>query len=215
MKPIQAAIESLHAKDLCPRLHVDVTHADAVCPDFVRDQWKEQLVIDLDPGYPLDLAFTDVGVEADLSFGGYVSRCVFPWAAIYIVGERGTGRGQVFASNIPESLRHKFGAPQVPTIDPKLTEVRDDVRARKTSRRRKRRGAEAEAEAEVAVSVSPLPALGVVQDDGEEDTSALESTGDDEAEAEGEAAEDAEDAEKAPTPAQTRRSAFKVIDGGG
>ena len=38
MQPVQSAIESLQAKGLCPRLHVDVTHADAVCPDFVREQ---------------------------------------------------------------------------------------------------------------------------------------------------------------------------------
>jgi stringent starvation protein B len=124
MKPIQTAIESLQAKGLCPRLHVDVTHEDAVVPDFVRDKWKERLVIDLDPSYPLDLAFTEVGVEADLSFGGYVTRCTFPWAAIYVVADRGTGRGQVFARNIPDSLRHEYGAPapQVPALDPELAQ---------------------------------------------------------------------------------------------
>lgn len=197
MKPIQDAIESLHAKDLCPRLHVDVTHGDAVCPDFVRDKWKERLVIDLDPSYPLDLAFTKVGVEADLSFGGYVTRCVFPWAAIYVVADRATGRGQVFPPNIPASLRHELG-PRPPAIDPALTEIRDDPSAKKGSRRRKRRGAE------------PIPFEGVRV---VEDASPSEDASSSEA-----ASPIAEETPSEPSPAdqvaQKRRSAFKVIDGG-
>ncbi len=192
MKSIQDAIESLHAKDLCPRLHVDVTHADAVCPDFVRDKWKQQLVIDLDPSYPLDLAFTEAGVEADLSFAGYVTRCMFPWSAIYVVADRDSGRGQVFASNIPASLRHKFGppVPQAPALDRELTEVRDDLNAKKGSRRRRRRGA----------GSSPREAVRVL-----ESVSAGEG--------ESEAPNEAEPSSTEQT-AQTRRSAFKVIDGG-
>lgn len=195
MKSIQDAIESLHAKDLCPRLHVDVTHADAVCPDFVRDKWKQQLIIDLDPSYPLDLAFTKVGVEADLSFGGYVTRCVFPWASIYVVADRESGRGQVFAGNIPESLRHKFGppVPQAPTLDPALTEVRDDANAKKGSRRRKRRGAEP----------SPPAGVRVVEDAS---AGAAEDQAEDQPEVEAPSAVE--------QTAQTRRSAFRVIDGG-
>lgn len=196
MKSIQDAIESLRAKNLCPRLHVDVTHADAVCPDFVRDKWKEQLVIDLDPSYPLDLAFTKHGVEADLSFGGYVTRCVFPWAAIYVVAERGSGRGQVFASNIPASLRHQFGppVPRAPALDPELIEIRDDANAKKGSRRRKRRSAEP----------GPREAVRVVED-------ASASEGEDEADRETPSAAEAPSVDQI---AQTRRSAFKVIDGG-
>ena len=196
MKPIQDAIESLHAKDVCPRLHVDVTHADAVCPDFVRDKWKQRLVIDLDPSYPLELAFTKVGVEADLSFGGYVTRCTFPWAAIYVVADRSTGRGQVFASNIPASLRHEFG-PRAPAIDPELTAVRDDPNAKKGSRRRKRRGAGAEP--------APREAVRMVE---------VASEGEAEDAAESEAAIAKDDAPSVEQTAQTRRSAFKVIDGG-
>lgn len=200
MKPIQDAIESLQNKSLCPRLHVDVTHADAVCPDFVRDKWQQQLLIDLDPSYPLDLAFTKVGVEADLSFGGHVARCVFPWAAIYVVGDRDTGRGQVFASNIPPSLREKFGLPREPVLDPKLTKVKDDVNAKKSSRRRKRRRAGAEPGSE---PVRPLQAIGLVEEASEDE----DDTGADTDERE-------EPREDAPSDAQTRRSAFKVIDGG-
>lgn len=195
MKPIQSAIESLQAKSLCPRLHVDVTHEDAVCPDFVRDRWKEKLVIDLDPSYPLDLAFTKVGVEADMSFGGYVTRCTFPWTAIYVVADRGSGRGQVFPSNIPESLRHEFGAPvpQGPALAPELTKVRDDIKPNKGSRRRKRPGTE---------PVSPLESVSELVENVSED----EGT-----HAEAPVAEIVPSVEQT---AQTRRAAFKVIDGG-
>lgn len=199
MKPIQTAIESLQAKGLCPRLHVDVTHEDAVLPDFVRDKWKERLVIDLDPGYPLDLAFTEVGVEADLSFGGYVTRCTFPWAAIYVVADRGTGRGQVFAGNIPDSLRHQYGvpAPQAPALDLEPSKSRDDTKPKKGSRRHRRAGAES--------PVTPLqgvrPVLAPVEDASEAEETPTEAAVV-EAVASGEQT------------AQKRRSAFKVIDGG-
>jgi stringent starvation protein B len=194
MKPIQSAIESLQAKKLCPRLHVDVTHVDAVCPDFVREKWKEQLVIDLDPSYPLDLAFTKVGVEADMSFGGYVTRCTFPWAAIYVVADRGTGRGQVFAGNIPASKRHEFGAPvpQGPALAPELTKIHDDSKTKKGSRRRKRPGAE---------PFGPLEAVREPVEDASEETPAEKPA----------VVEVAPSVEQT---AQTRRSAFKVIDGG-
>jgi stringent starvation protein B len=221
MKSIQDAIESLHAKELCPRLHVDVTHADAVCPDFVREKWQQRLVIDLDPSYPLDLGFTKVGVEADLSFGGYVTRCVFPWAAIYVVADRATGRGQVFASNIPASLRHEFGAPAKVGIDPELTKVRDDD-AKPGARRRKRRGA---AEPSAPVGLRPVADP---EDDEDEQDAAAESESESESESETktktetEAAKTEADAPETPsteTPsaeetARARRSAFKVLDGG-
>ena len=202
MKPIQTAIESLQAKGLCPRLHVDVTHEDAVLPDFVRDKWKQRLVIDLDPSYPLDLAFTKVGVEADLSFGGYVTRCTFPWAAIYVVADRGTGRGQVFAGNIPASLRHEYGAPapQAPALAPELTRLRDDTKATKGSRRHRRVGAESPVSPPQGVRpLAPVPAP--VEDASEAgDTPA--------------AAAVVEVVASGEQTAQKRRSAFKVIDGG-
>lgn len=103
--PVQSVIESLNAAGRCPRLHVNADHDGVVCPDFVRDKWRERLVIDLDPNYPLELHFADHGLEANLSFGGHVSRCVFPWGAIYVVADRNTGRGVVLDQNVPESVR--------------------------------------------------------------------------------------------------------------
>lgn len=105
LHPVRKMIESLHAKGACPRIQVDLTVERVVCPDFVRDQWKEKLIIDLDPTYPLDLAFTEDGVEADLSFDGFVTRCVFPFDSIYVVSDRATQKGIVIEQNIPKSAR--------------------------------------------------------------------------------------------------------------
>jgi stringent starvation protein B len=76
-----------------------------VCPDFIREQWRERLIIDLDPSYPLDLTFDEDRLSADLSFGGYVTRCTFPYAGVYVVADRSTGRGIVLDQNMPESVK--------------------------------------------------------------------------------------------------------------
>jgi len=194
-------IEQLFAKELCPRLHIDITYDGAVCPDFVVDKWQQQLVIDLDPSYPLDLGFTEVGVEADLSFGGFVSRCVFPWDAIYVVADRDTGRGKVFEDNVPAALRAKFG---LAGIDPKLTEIQDDEAAKTSSRRRRRRP---------KPKPKPLEAVPEVEDDIDEDAGEDEAG---EAEDNGEADDNGEAETKSDEDASAkRRAAFRVIDGDG
>jgi stringent starvation protein B len=110
--PVQSVIESLYAAGRCPRLHVNAMHTGVVCPDFIRDQWKERLIIDLDPSYPLDLQFEPDTLSADLSFGGYVTRCTFPYGAVYVVADRSTGRGIVLDQNMPESVRRsRYGKP--------------------------------------------------------------------------------------------------------
>ena len=86
-----------------------------MCPDFIREQWRERLIIDLDSSYPLDLSFAEDGIGADLSFGGYVTRCTFPWEAIYVVADRATGRGIVLDQNMPASVRRSL---QPPTTGP-------------------------------------------------------------------------------------------------
>ena len=103
--PVQSVVESLYASGRCPRLHVNASLEGVVCPDFIREQWQERLIIDLDASYPLDLSFDEHGLGADLSFGGYVTRCSFPWTAIYVVADRATGRGIVLEQNMPESVR--------------------------------------------------------------------------------------------------------------
>jgi stringent starvation protein B len=108
--PVQSVIESLYAAGRCPRLHVNAMFDGVVCPDFIREQWRERLIIDLDPSYPLDLTFEEEVLAADLSFGGYVTRCTFPYGAVYVVADRSTGRGIVLDQNMPESVkRSRYG----------------------------------------------------------------------------------------------------------
>ncbi len=110
--PVQTVIESLYAAGRCPRLHVNAAADGVVCPDFIREQWRERLIIDLDPSYPLDLDFTEATLSADLSFGGYVTRCTFPYGAVYVVADRSTGRGIVLDQNMPDSVkRSRYGRP--------------------------------------------------------------------------------------------------------
>lgn len=118
--PVQSVIESLYAAGRCPRLHVNAMLDGVTCPDFIRDQWRERLIIDLDPSYPLDLTFTEDALSADLSFGGYVTRCKFPYGAVYVVADRSTGRGIVLDQNMPESVkRSRYGRPPAPTAPTK------------------------------------------------------------------------------------------------
>ncbi|PRP98815.1 ClpXP protease specificity-enhancing factor SspB [Enhygromyxa salina] len=112
---VQSVVESLYAAGRCPRLHVNASCEGVVCPDFIREQWQERLIIDLDASYPLDLSFSEDSIGADLSFGGYVTRCSFPWKAVYVVADRATGRGIVLDQNMPESVRRSR---QPPTTGP-------------------------------------------------------------------------------------------------
>lgn len=126
--PVQSVIESLYAAGRCPRLHVNALFEGVSCPDFIREQWRERLIIDLDPSYPLDLTFEADGLGADLSFGGYVTRCSFPYGAVYVVADRSTGRGIVLDQNMPDSVkRTRYGraggegrssAPSKPALRP-------------------------------------------------------------------------------------------------
>lgn len=103
-----------------------------VCPDFIRDQWRERLIIDLDPSYPLDLTFLEEGLSADLSFGGYVTRCAFPYGAVYVVADRSTGRGIVLDQNMPDSVkRSRFGKAGEEASKPVLRTVGSDTDAPK------------------------------------------------------------------------------------
>ncbi|MBL8943707.1 MAG: hypothetical protein JNK45_11185 [Myxococcales bacterium] len=126
--PVQSVIESLYAAGRCPRLHVNAVADGVVCPDFIREQWRERLIIDLDPSYPLDLNFTDATLSADLSFGGYVTRCTFPYGAVYVVADRSTGRGIVLDQNMPESVkRSRYGRPPASTTQSSKPALRSVV----------------------------------------------------------------------------------------
>ncbi|MEM6995108.1 MAG: ClpXP protease specificity-enhancing factor SspB [Myxococcota bacterium] len=122
--PVQSVIESLYAAGRCPRLHVNAMFEGVVCPDFIREQWRERLIIDLDPSYPLDLTFEEEWLAADLSFGGYVTRCTFPYGAVYVVADRSTGRGIVLDQNMPDSVkRSRYGKSVTGAVKPTLRSV--------------------------------------------------------------------------------------------
>lgn len=186
--PVQSVIESLYAAGRCPRLHVNATHTSVVCPEEIRHQWKERLIIDLDASYPLDLAFGQTGLAANLSFGGTVSRCSFPWEAIYVVMDRATGRGIVLDRHVPESVRRQSNS------SPAASAARID------------QGPE--------VPPEPRPELRAVADEPDPDDLAAATKLDD-ATAEPAKAEPAEKPAASDESAKKRRAAFRVIDGGG
>jgi hypothetical protein len=118
--PIHQGIEKLYAAGKTPRIRLDARRNDVIVPDHVRARWQENLVIDLDPGYPLNLVYDDGGLHVDLAFAGRVSRCSFPWQSIYGLFDRASGQGVQIASHLPlpelpESLR-VASAPAVPRL---------------------------------------------------------------------------------------------------
>lgn len=195
-------IESLYAAGRCPRLHVNALFEGVSCPDFIREQWRERLIIDLDPSYPLDLTFEADGLGADLSFGGYVTRCSFPYGAVYVVADRSTGRGIVLDQNMPDSVkRTRYGR------------AGGDARSSGSSKPALR-----------PVAAEPEP--DGPEDDAPEDDVTDEATSTRPEVQAGSEAEGASEGESKPAAAkpdepkadteqvQKRRAAFRVIDGG-
>ncbi len=229
--PIQRLVESIHEDGSCPRLQVDLTHSGIVCPDFVCEKWGEKLIIDLDPSYPLDLRFTATGIDVDLSFGGYVSRCTFPYAAIYMVADRATGKGMLFEANMPESARREQRPAPALTIErgeSSKTETTKQRSSRESRRRRRRKGADdgTNTEAEVRAEDSKVPKrLGLVAlQPVEDEPTKLRPAGSEgkteseqEPEKQEEEKQETETKEKDEMPAPStehRRPVFRVIDGG-
>lgn len=234
--PVQSVIESLYAAGRCPRLHVNALFEDVSCPDFIREQWRERLIIDLDPSYPLDLTFEKDGLGADLSFGGYVTRCSFPYGAVYVVADRSTGRGIVLDQNMPDSVkRTRYGRAGGDTSSPEPAKPALRPVA----------AAEPEPEAEPSVAAagdeqtpSASPLAGLTEDaDGRAEAAAASDDGrtgnpddsgapagsdepDGSVSTDGEAAAAAKDSGNPDEPkadteqVQKRRAAFRVIDGG-
>jgi len=188
--PVQSVIESLYAAGRCPRLHVNATHATVVCPEEIRQQWKERLIIDLDSSYPLDLTFGQTGLAANLSFGGLVTRCTFPWEAIYVVMDRATGRGIVLDRHVPESVRRQTGAPATAARLDGEPEPAADARP-------ELRAIVSEPSPAPAPAAAPAAAAAVAGEAASEPAIAPEKPITDE------------------TQVKKRRAAFRVIDGGG
>ena len=97
---IQQFIESLHVQGRCPRIVVNAQTPGVDLPQSVIDVWGEELPIDLDPAYPLDLSYNDLGITCTLSFRAPVV-CFIPWEAIYILKDRETKTGMIVEANLP------------------------------------------------------------------------------------------------------------------
>jgi stringent starvation protein B len=205
--PVQSVVESLYAAGRCPRLHVNATCEGVVCPDHIREQWRERLIIDLDASYPLDLTFAEEGIGADLSFGGHVTRCTFPWKAIYVVADRASGKGIVLDQNMPESVRRSRTPPTTgplpSTGDLRRTFEHERAKDRRVGgpskpNRRKPKPAGAESPGP-GRGAAPPTAISPASTSSSATSSSSPATSDDpERESE----------------VQRRRAAFKVIDGG-
>ncbi len=102
--PVHQAMEDIYQSGHTPRLHINASLPTVRVPDHVRDTWAARLVIDLDANYPLRMHTDGKGLEVDLSFQGRVSRCFFPWRAVYVVADRDNGKGSVFAEHFPANL---------------------------------------------------------------------------------------------------------------
>lgn len=100
--PIQQAIDDIWKAGHTPRIQVDARRADVTIPEQVKTRWGARLVLDLDAAWPLNLEYGPKGLEVDLAFAGFVSRCALPWAAIYVVLDRATGRGMVIEEHVPK-----------------------------------------------------------------------------------------------------------------
>lgn len=101
--PIQLGIEKLYAAGKTPRIRLDARRNDVVVPENVRERWQDSLVIDLDPGYPLNLVYEPDALHVDLAFAGHVSRCTFTWQSIYGLFDRASGQGVQIASHLPKA----------------------------------------------------------------------------------------------------------------
>ncbi len=210
--PIQRAIDSLYEAEACPRLHIDVTLDDVVCPDAVRNEWKDRLIIDLDPNYPMNLEFTDIGIEADLVFGDDLMRCTFPWKSIYVVANRATGERTIIEENLPAALR------STPTVHPPRPRpvglrVASDptTEARRGSRRRRRHRPSPTGHTRVEPAAGDDAARSDKGSAASESADSITETSETSETSEGARPSSAELKDQE---AKRRRAIFRVIDGG-
>jgi hypothetical protein len=105
------AIEGIYKVGGIPRLFVNARLDGVVVPEHVRSRFGTRLVIDLRPEYPLNMVHSPVGLEVDLAFAGYTTRCVFLWRSIYSIIDLHTGQGIVIPSNVPEHAPEPEAAP--------------------------------------------------------------------------------------------------------
>jgi stringent starvation protein B len=100
---VERLVRDLMGRGSSAHLLVDATREGVDVPDSVRDQWKQKLVLDLNPSWPMNIVYDEQGMELDLSFGGLLSRCRIPFHAVWAVVNP-SGKGHVFHANVPPAL---------------------------------------------------------------------------------------------------------------
>ena len=106
--PIGRRIHELLRRGSCARIFVDALREGVDVPDHVRESWGHELPLDLDPSWPLALAYDEEALYADLSFQTLLVRCRLPYRAIWGVIDPGTHLGAFFEENIPPEVEARL-----------------------------------------------------------------------------------------------------------
>lgn len=114
---IQYALNVVWDAGGTPSIIVDATHDDVLIPDFVRARWRDNLCIELNANYPLNMHTDKSGLHLDLAFSGQVSRCTFPWNRIYMLVNSLTSKAIVLPAHTPASFKVS-PASSVDPVDP-------------------------------------------------------------------------------------------------
>lgn len=80
------ALDGIWEERHIPRVHVRLPVPGL--PENVAKVWEGSptgIYIDLDPKYPLELSYTNDGIEVSLAFKGVVARCTLPWTQILAI----------------------------------------------------------------------------------------------------------------------------------
>ena len=170
-------------------------------------------MIDLDPSYPLNLAYTKEGLEVELAFQGQVTRCLFGWLSIYAIIDRSTGRGIVVESHLPPAeLDAALLWVEKPKSAPKNGRKASPLRALSPSGSK---GEKPKADVEVEAPVKEEPAVARVTSlaDRRKSKPVVESAAKVLESLSGSIEETPKEPPKADD-AKARRARFRVIDGG-
>lgn len=124
---VHAIIEQIYLRGV-PRVVVNATAPDVVVPEYLRKLHGEELALDLDPNYPMELEYTKEGLHATLSFHPTVTRCFLPWRSIWMIYVRGTPEAVLVPSHAPPAKLAAFmGSAQNP---PSLRDTSESTSAK-------------------------------------------------------------------------------------
>jgi hypothetical protein len=107
MHPIKKLLDNIWNEGHTPLLLLDSRHEDVVMPAYIKVQFGERLPIKLKAADPLNIAFDETGIHADLAFQGHVMRCTMPWKRIYVVADDDTRVGVTITAHAPAATDRK------------------------------------------------------------------------------------------------------------